>query len=94
MRDEDHPGVRGRVERGEQAARLRGQDVAQSLGASGQVARGRASRSRSIARTPAARGEVAALREDHERVVVVEAGGQLADLLLQRSPVPVAAAAR
>ncbi len=70
---EDHPGVRGGVERREHPAGLRREHVAQSSAR-------RAIRSQAAGAQPGdgpqppARGEVAALREDHEGVVVVQAG--------------------
>ncbi len=88
VRDEDHAGVRRRVHRREQPAGPGRQDVAHPLGALRHPVQ--AALAQPFDRPdPAARREVAALREDHERVVLVEADGEVADVLLDRSALAV-----
>ncbi len=82
-----HVGLRGRVQRGEEPAGARGEDVGHPLGTVGHVVQAELVQPRD--RAIAARGgEVAALGEDHEGVVGVQPGGEGGDLRLEVLPGP------
>ena len=85
VRHQDDVGVGGGVQRGEEAARPGGEHVGHRLGALRHPLEAQLAQPLDAAGPPAL-GEVAALGEDHERVVLVEAGGQLGDLLLEPDP--------
>ncbi len=81
VRNEHDVGRRCGVQRREEAARPRCQHVGHRLGAVGHPVHAQLAQPLDPPLAPA-RGEVAALREDHERVVRVEPRGQLRDLVL------------
>ncbi len=80
--DEHDVGLRCRVQGREQSARARSQHVLHRLGAPGHRLQP-ASAQRLDRALTAGRGEVAALGEDHEGVVVVEVAGEGGDVVLE-----------
>ena len=83
MGDQDDVRVGRRVEGRDEASRPWCEHVAHRLGALGHPLHPQLAQPVDPALPPGA-GEVAALGEDHERVVAVEVGGQRRDLLLER----------
>ena len=82
MRDQHDVGLGRRVQRGQQPAGARREHVGHPLGAPGHPLEPAPAQALDAA-APALGGEVAALGEDHERVVLVQVAGEVGDLRLE-----------